>query len=381
MSLMVVKFITLLTVSVLLLSCEKSASYEIEGSLRCVSATKAYMMEMTPQGVPIVVDSTDIRGGFFRFYGRVTYPTMRFIRVGTRPPFDVFVENSKIFLTGSITLPDEIEVKGSMAHDEFNTLTKEYKKLSNRRSRVLLHLANARKSNNRKEMIRLKKTYDTYPDSLVWLTKQYVLNNPSSVGAAYFVCQLTQSFDIKRLEEVITLFDASIAECPYVEYLNAEVALNKQLKKGMDAPMFHLPSFWGDPSVSLTDFEGDFLFIDFGASWCLGTEQRTEELKRIYSKYTDKNFEIMTVFLDEDEKMWREYVEGIGAVGWEMTCDRKYWASPITKYYRVQSIPYGVLVSPDGKIAMVDPTLKELDAYLQKNVERRIKRTKQGERK
>ena len=350
-----------------LLSCRRGETYTIHGNLRCVRDRKAYLMELTEQGTPIVVDSAVIHAGEFRFRGHVDYPTMRFIRIGTRPPFDVFVENSDIKVSGSMSLPEEITVSGSFSHDDFNSLAREYKRLKDRQSTVLVHLSNARTQRNYKEVSRLTKVYNTYPDSLLWMTKQFVLNNPSSMGAAYFVCVLSQSQDITKLEEIISLFDASIQQSPYVQYLHEELALHQNFSVGMEAPDFAMPTFLGD-TIGLRNYDGKYLFIDFGASWCDATKQRIEWLKELYERHEEQEFEVLSVFLDEDKKEWRSYVTSLGVLPWRLACDFKYWSSPISKYYRVQALPYGVLIDSEGKIALINPSKRDLENYLKKKL-------------
>ncbi len=361
----IVLYILLLLLTVT--SCHWEDTYTIHGNIRCVRATKAYMMELDPMGNPIVVDSVPIRSGEFRFRGHVDYPTMRFIRIGTRAPFDVFVENSKIDITGSLLLPDEIKIEGSYSHDDFNYLSREMKKIQSKQSNVLVHLSNAQKEKNTKEVKRLTAIYNSYPDSLINFTKFYVMNNPKSMGAVYFVCSLSQSYNIKKLEEIVSLFDPSIQNSPYVCYLKEELALHKSLKVGMPAPDFCLPTFLDD-TVCLSNYVGKYLFLDFGASWCDKTEYRVSRLKKLFEKYEGGNFDVLSISLDDDRKKWREYVTQLGVLPWKLSCDFRYWSSPVTKYYRVQAIPYGVLITPDGKVALINPNYNTLDYYLKKNI-------------
>ncbi|MCQ2209481.1 MAG: AhpC/TSA family protein [Paludibacteraceae bacterium] len=349
------------------LSCHWQSSYNIHGKLRCVRANTAYMMEVDQLGNSYVIDSVPIHSGEFRFRGHVDYPTMRFIRIGTRAPFDLFVENSQISISGSLLLPDEIKIEGSYSHDDFSYLMREYAKMTSKQNTALVHLTNAKKQKDAKEIKRLNKIYTSYPDSLLMITKQFVLNNPSSVGAAYFVCSLTQSYEIKKLEEIISLFDPSIRQSPYVKYLREELALHKKFVSGMKAPDFTLPTFLGD-TISLSNYSGKYLFLDFGASWCKKTKGRVSRLKKIYEEFDGGKFDVLSISLDEDRKVWKNYVTDLGVLPWKLACDFKYWSSPVTKYYRVQSIPYGVLISPDGKILLVDPNFDVLESYLNKKL-------------
>ena len=357
-----------LLLSIFLSSCQESEDrYVIHGDLRCVRENVAYLLEMKEVGELVVLDSVPIRSGEFKFKGSVDEPVMRFIKIGSRPPFEVFVENSPIEITGSVTLPDEIKVSGSFSHDDFEDLSKEYKKIVEKQGNVMVRFSNARDRQDMKEARRLVKEYNSYPDSLLSITKQFVLNNPSSLGAAYFVCQLSRSYDIKRLEEIVKLFDSSVKQSWYVRYLEDELVLSKKMTVGMLAEPFSMPTYDFSQIVDLEDYSGKFLFIDFGASWCVSTSSRTAELKKLKNDFKEKNFEVVSIFLDDDKKRVLNYIEGQDSIPWHVLCDYKYWESPVTKRYRVQSVPYGVLVSPEGRIAMKNPTYKELKSFLRKN--------------
>ena len=211
----------LILISILLsfTACVKKDRYVIHGNLRCVNAQEAYLMEMSPLGEMVVTDSAPIRNGDFKFRGHVEYPTMRFIKVGSCRPFDVFVENEEINIRGSVLYPDEITVTGSNSQAELNFLMSEYKSISNKQNSALVKISNAKKQNDLQLVKKLTAHYESLPDSLLLITEQFVASNPTSIGAAYFVCSLSESFSISKMENIITKFDPSIANSQYVKYL------------------------------------------------------------------------------------------------------------------------------------------------------------------
>ena len=83
-----IKIVIVFLLSLFLASCHSDEEYLIHGRIRSVSDNVAYLMKMDQLGNMVIVDSTFIRGGEFRFRGHVDYPEMRFLRIGTciRPP-------------------------------------------------------------------------------------------------------------------------------------------------------------------------------------------------------------------------------------------------------------------------------------------------------
>ncbi len=347
---------------ILLGSCSKKDSFLIHGDLRCVNATTAYLLQMNEYGDMVVRDSTEIHGGEFRFKGKVEYPTMYYVQIGKRKPINVLVENSDISITGSVLLPDEIKIVGSHAFEDLVYLQKEYGKIQNEKSTILIELENARKKKNRELTKRREKRYNQISDSLLQITKQFVTNNPASVGAAYFVCTLTQTFDINKLKEIINTFSPSIKNSEYVRFLNEELLLNQKLSLDSPAPGFALLSSTGD-SVKLSDYEGKYLLIEFWASWCKNSEERNKELRILYDKYKNAGLEILSISLDKEEDEWRYGIER-DSLEWRQASDFLYWESPVSKYYRVQKIPYEILIDPNGKIIAINPRRYIMDAKM-----------------
>jgi peroxiredoxin len=320
---------------------------------------------MNEYGEMVVLDSTDIQGDEFRFRGKVEYPTMYHVQISKRRPIDVFVENSYISIRGSFLLPEEIKVTGSQSFDELLYLQREAKKIQNEKNSILIELENARKQRNRKQVRELENRYKHYADTLLLITKQFVSNNPSSVGAAYFVCMLTHTFDIRRLREIIGLFDYSIRNSEYVQFLNDELILSQKLNLGSPAPDFAVPTSTGD-IVRLSDYEGKHLLIKFWASWCKKGPGRNRELRELYSKYQQAGLEILSISLDKEEAEWKSGIER-DSMEWRQASDLLYWESPVSKYYRVQRIPYEVLIDPNGKIIAADTKRQTMNAKM-KNI-------------
>lgn len=346
----------------LLSSCKGKDSYVIHGDLRCVNASKVYLLKQNELGEMVAIDSSRVNGGEFKFHGKVDYPTMMYVQVGKRRPIDVFVENQRILMTGSILLPDEIVVEGSKSHADFSYLQKEMLKLKGESNSLLIEMTNAKKQNDYSELKRLKTQYNHITDTLLVLTNQFVVNNPTSVGAAYFVCMLVQYFDINKLRDIIQAFDLSISGSEYVKFLNEELMLNQKLSMETPAPYFKIPTSNGD-SISLSDYAGEYLFIDFWASWCKPCEERRERLFKAYQKYKRSGFNILSVSLDKDEELWRKALS-LHSYGWVEASDLLYWESPVSKVFRVQKIPYGVLINPEGKIEAINPRRYIFDAKL-----------------
>lgn len=343
-------------------SCSKANHYTIHADLRCVNAKEAFLFKQDALGKIVVVDSVSVSGGSFSFKGYVDMPTMMFLQVGKCPPIDVFVENEKILVTGSVLLPKEVQVTGSKSHSDFVVLQDELVSIKNMRDALMIDITNAKKQRDFVLARMLSSRYDILADSLLAITKGFVDANPTSVGAAYFVCMLEQYYDINKLNDIINAFSPSISSSEYVSFLKDELALSQKLSLNSLAPGFRIPTSNGD-TLTNSSFAGNYLFVDFWASWNLDSQDRRAWLNDVYKRYKRSGFMVLSVSLDSDEESWRAALDSV-PYNWIEACDFLYWESPMTKNFRVRRIPYGLLIDPKGRVMAINPRRHILDNKL-----------------
>ena len=74
------------------------------------------------------------------------------------------------------------------------------------------------------------------------------------------------------------------------------------------APEFELPSLSGG-SVRLSDYKGKVLFINFWATWCATCEVEMPSMQRLYNKFKDRGFEMLTISVDKDASLIEPYMK------------------------------------------------------------------------
>ena len=125
---------------------------------------------------------------------------------------------------------------------------------------------------------------------------------------------------------------------PYPEYTEAvQAALYKALKlqPGQPAPEFTLHDLDGQP-VSLSQFKGQVVLLDFWASWCGPCIGDLPDLRRIEKKAADKPLVFLNVSLDTDEAAWREAVDKHEIEGAHVRADG--WGADVAKSYQTDAI-------------------------------------------
>ena len=137
---------------------------------------------------------------------------------------------------------------------------------------------------------------------------------------------------------------------PHPEYTEAvQAALYKALKlqPGQPAPEFTLYDLDGQP-VSLSQFKGQVVLVDFWASWCGPCIGDLPDLRRIKRKAANQPLVFLNLSLDTDEAAWREAVDKHEIEGVHVRADG--WGADVAKSYQVNSLPSYYLVDSQGLI-------------------------------
>lgn len=118
--------------------------------------------------------------------------------------------------------------------------------------------------------------------------------------------------------------------------------------KGTAAPGFTLKDLQGK-NVSLSDFKGKWVVLDFWGSWCGWCIKGFPKLKEAYKDYAGK-LEVIGIDCNESEEEWRE-----GVAKHELPWVNVYNPSDssLLSDYLISGFPTKIIVDPEGKIANI----------------------------
>lgn len=178
---------------------------------------------------------------------------------------------------------------------------------------------------------------------------QFAKSNPKSYFALVGLSEAAGSkVDVKKIQPVFTALDPKLKQLDMGKELQQRIEAAGLTSIGSVAPTFTQNDVNGKP-VSLADFKGKVVLVEFWASWCVPCRAENPNLVEQYKKYKDKGFEILSVSLDNSKAAWLAAIEKDG-LPWAQVSDLKGWNNAVGRLYGVRAVPQSFLVDRDGKV-------------------------------
>ncbi|UAY55709.1 TlpA disulfide reductase family protein [Arachidicoccus terrestris] len=188
------------------------------------------------------------------------------------------------------------------------------------------------------------------------LMQQFIPTHPNSLLALYQLYVNVARYP-DEVSELVRLFNQLTPEVQETKEGKQMATLIRGLsanKVGDVALNFTLPDPTGK-MVSLSDFRGKYVLLDFWATWCGPCLEEMPNVANAYRKYHDKNFEIIGVSLDrpDTKALWKKMIKD-KHMDWVQVSDLKWWNSEAALLYNIQGVPANFLIDPEGKVIAVN---------------------------
>ena len=344
-------FLILLVISVLF-SCGSQAGYVLKGEFKGAGNGRAVLL-MSSEGQRVISDTVEMKGGKFVFEGEV--PDAGWATVVVEPEgkegvrMMLALENSRIEMRGdwnNLGMDENeelavlgMQIIGSKNQDVYEQVEGQYKAV--------------------KELPEFTKFAEIL---------EKVLETPEILVemVAYELGYMKDNMTLEQLEQVFGQFDVKVQQSKWGKAIRESIELRQRIEPGRLAPEFTLAR--RDSSlVSLADYRGKVVVLDFWASWCRPCRASFPWVREFYEEYREKGVEIIGVSIDENKASWEKALDE-ERLPWPQVIDEiEKGRSRVGGLYHVLAVPMFVVVDKEGKIVVrAHMEKKELSAVVEK---------------
>jgi peroxiredoxin len=327
-------------------------------------------------------DSAVVKNGSFFFKGKVNAVVKAYLSLKpiektkgmannedlpSRSYQTFFLENTNISIVG--TQISSATIKGGPAQSDYLLLKSQLRSLEEKQMALndqVMRSFNKKKENTNED------APNEFAPQLAFVYREmdkiqnaFILQHPDSYVSLDLIDERNEAaVEPAKLRSDLTRLSPRMKSTAKGKNLLAKLAMAEKTGIGRQALDFRQNNTEGQP-VTLSELRGKYVLVDFWASWCAPCREENPTVLKAYKKFKNRNFEIISVSLDDKKESWLKAIETDG-LPWIHVSDLKGWKNAVARLYGVTSVPQNLLLDPKGKIVAKNLRGEELLGALDK---------------
>jgi hypothetical protein len=342
----------------------QNAEYVITGT----APANAKMVYYYDNGQYRKTDSATVSNGKFQLNG--TKPLNTFITVATDASHSITVINDRTPITVNL---NNQSVTGSAQNVQFVALQKQQSKQDEKMMEIYKkyqEIAADMTIEGQTKKATFEKQMEQLQEQQVQDILKFTNTHKTSVTPAYFLGQMFYSLSYNDL---VSILDNTCAyyNHPMMEGAKRQLVSLGKRRPGLQFTDLAMHDTEGKPAkLSQWVGKGNYVLVDFWASWCGPCRQEMPNVVDAYKRYhAAKGFDVVGVSFDSKADAWKKGIADL-QLPWHNISDLKGWKCAAAEIYGINSIPSNILVDPSGQIVAHDlrgsklvEKLKEIFGY------------------
>jgi len=121
------------------------------------------------------------------------------------------------------------------------------------------------------------------------------------------------------------------------------------VQEGQRAPRFELPALDGNGVVSLKQYRGKVVYLDFWASWCPPCRTAMPAIEKLRREFPEEDFQVVAINVDSNLNKAKKILAK-EKVGYPSGSDPK---GQLPKRFQVKTMPTSYLIDRNGVVRYV----------------------------
>jgi thiol-disulfide isomerase/thioredoxin len=320
----------------------------------------------------------EVLNGKFMLKGEISQPTKASLRVVTlndslkpeqQVPWecdrvDFFLCEGRTIILGTDSLATAKLTTGCNENRLYQSFAKELTQSSFEIENILAEQRAAYAQKDTCAIKFLKNKYALAISNQFTKYHNFILEHPSSHVSVHllnnYVHEIKDSVRLQFATSLLKTLTPTLSNSPIAEAIKERIHQKTFPMVGKQFPPVALPDQSGK-EVGISSLMGKITLIEFWASWCYPCRQDNPRLLKLYQKYKDSGFQIISISIDQNTGAWLQAVRK-DKLTWPQFIDvGPAYAGKASRLYGIGNVPANFLINADGKIIFQRMDVEQLE--------------------